>query len=30
VLCFGLGLACDEHDGHKHQQPEQRVVTDFF
>jgi len=29
-VCFGPGLPGDEHDGHKGQQPEQRVVTDFF
>jgi hypothetical protein len=27
---FGPDLPGDEHDGQKGQQPEQRVVTDFF
>jgi hypothetical protein len=29
-VCFGPDLPGDEHDGHKGQQPEQRIVTDFF
>src|SRR5260370_1874433 len=29
-VCFGPDLPGDEHDGHKGQQPEQWIVTDFF
>jgi hypothetical protein len=29
-VCFGPSLPGYEHDGNKGQQPEQRVVTDFF